>query len=220
MHLLVNDQLREHQVALVKDRIVVLVIYGLVHQRMWANKVEDRVGKAWRVVHTCSGTRLGNFRVENRQPGWVWCRLLLKLSCKTKKTVKYRRKKNFFPLVFHFRTFSFVTFTSELSFPFSILIEKTVNTLERLSCSNTGGSGGARRSNLLERKLLYLNNYFFFSRWRIFRAELCKKQKSLDSLRGTFSASFFSVFFFRRRWWRMVKKKGKHERGVKREKVP
>lgn len=93
MHLLVNDQLREHQVALVKDRIVVLVIYGLVHQRMWANKVEDRVGKAWRVVHTCSGTRLGNFRVENRQPGWVWCRLLLKLSCKTKKNRKISTKK-------------------------------------------------------------------------------------------------------------------------------
>jgi hypothetical protein len=58
---LVDDELREHQVAFVENWVVVLVIYGFVHQRMRANEVEDRVGEACRVVDTCARTRFRNF---------------------------------------------------------------------------------------------------------------------------------------------------------------
>lgn len=34
VYLLVNDQFGEDQIAFVEHRVVVLVIYGLVHQRM------------------------------------------------------------------------------------------------------------------------------------------------------------------------------------------
>lgn len=138
MNLLVDNELCEYQITLVEDRIVVFVIHCSIHQRVRANKVEYRVRKARGVINTSAWTRLGNLRVENGQPSRVWCRLLLKLSCRRKEankgSIKYRQGK-----VFHFRTLFFLTSKSELSCSvlpfFSILIEKAVNTLERISCS-------------------------------------------------------------------------------------
>lgn len=142
VHLLVNYELCENQITFVENWIVMFVIYGFVHQRMWANEIQDGVGKACRVINTCARTRLRNFRVQHWQPSRVWCRLLLIFCCKRnkRKFLKYRQVKNFyssrfpFPLPFH----SWHSLTSELSFPFSILIEKTVNALERLLCFHEG----------------------------------------------------------------------------------
>lgn len=126
VNLLVDYEFCENQITLVKDGIVVFVIYCSIHQRMGTNEVEYRVGEACRVINASARPGLRNLRVENWQPSWVWCRLLLELSCRQKeadkRSIKYRQEK-----VFHFRILFLLTSTSELSCSIlqflSILIE-------------------------------------------------------------------------------------------------
>ena len=89
---LVNDQLGEDEIALVVDRIVVLVVDRLVHQWVGADEVEHRVGQGGRIVD--AGARPG-FRylgVEHRQPGRVGRGLLLEFSCGKSATKREEKK--------------------------------------------------------------------------------------------------------------------------------
>ncbi len=77
-----DDERREGDVALEEDGHATLVRNGFVHQRVVADKVEDRVGQGLSVVDALARSRLGHFGREDGEPGRAGRGLLLEFAQK------------------------------------------------------------------------------------------------------------------------------------------